>query len=193
MLFKLIKLIMLAFFLLASEQVFAHTNHAFFEPLDNGYEQSFFDESSEPDNIMANKLRLKNLNNVQADTSSEIKQNKLVDILLTNVLLTKNFVTSVLQKSIVFQNHILLQQVSKNTHQDEKIADDDCNCLNDCACLDYQCANCPMTSSCNGTSVMLLNNILAAVQPSHEKSVNTIVNAFISQPHTLLLRPPISA
>lgn len=185
---KLGEIILLVLGLLVSEQVFAHTNHAFFEPLDNGFEQSFFDGSSEPDSIVANKLLLENRNKVQADTSSETKQDKLA-----NILLAKNFVISVLQKSIVFQNHILLQQVSNNTHQDEKIADDDCNCLNDCSCLECQCANCPMTSSCNATSVMLLNNILAAVQPNHEKSVNTTVNAFISQPHTIPFRPPILA
>jgi hypothetical protein len=168
---------MLTFFLLTSEQVFAHNNHSFFNEQSTRFEQSFLDEQA----VTVNTT-------VENRSPTKMVGEQLSDIALQQA---QRYISLLLKKRIVFPNHILLNQLRQKQHKDKQ-ADDDCNCLNDCSCLDCQCANCPMATACHGISVALLHDIIVFAQPIHENLVFTTITYFISQPHANLYRPPIT-
>lgn len=184
-LFNLSKLIVIAFFLLVSEQVFAHENHSFFEFQPAGYNQSFFDdeeliETPSIEETFTNDTvcKLFSIREIQQ------VQNKLFFA----------FSADTTQERIIFQNHILTSQPNHAKSQaiiTLQQIEEECNCLNDCSCLECQCADCPMATSCHATSMVLLDDIITVVQPIHESLVSTTNYYFSSQPHTLPFRPPI--
>ena len=168
----------LIFFLLVSEQIFAHNNNSFFDDHAAVFEQEFFDEP------VVTKEQTTAKTNIASLVSKQIP---------VNIQQISAYIVAFEQQHIVFQNNILLEKLSKNLQANEEQTEDDCNCLNDCSCLECQCANCPMASSCHGTSVILLQDIMSGIEPVHENLYLTKFSVFISQPHTLLFRPPIKA
>ena len=184
MLFRLIEFVVLTFFLLASEQVFAHANHSFFEFQPASYNQSFFDDNET--NIIEATFTKNTL--CEQFSINDIKQAENESFFMLSALTE--------HKSVFFENHVLLSQPSQNKNQ-KKIAlqqiEEECNCLNDCSCLECQCADCPMSVSCSAVSIVLPNSNITTVQPIHEYLVINTISYFISQPHTLLFRPPITS
>ena len=184
-LFRLGKFVAITFFLLASEQVFAHANHSFFDEQSSNYSQSFFDEATITETNSVKDAIHKTMVNANQATMVDIQQaqNHSFNLALKN--------------KIVFQNHLLVQQlrIKKTTQVKSKISqeEEECNCLNDCSCLECQCADCPMSVSCSAVSMVLSNSNITTVQPIHEYLVLSTINYFISQPHTLPFRPPIAA
>ncbi|PCI63271.1 MAG: hypothetical protein COB35_01370 [Gammaproteobacteria bacterium] len=181
MLFKLSRLIMLAFILFASKQVFAHVDHSFFNEQSSRYNQSFFDEGFNAKNASTEKKSL--------------RQTSFIDVKQAKIIFPFEIDSVILQQRIVFQNHMLLSQLNYDKNQEKEAfqqTEDDCNCLNDCSCLECQCADCPMSVGCGAASVVLLNDIITSVQPTHENLVSTTNDYFNSQPHTLPFRPPIT-
>lgn len=164
MLVKLSQFIVLVFFLLVSEQVLAHANHSFYEQDDATFEQSFFDDETDIEQPLLKYRQFKQFYSLNVQ----------------------------FQKTLIFQNLDLFQLVLKYDVEKKQI-EDDCNCLNNCSCLDCQCANCPMGTGCHSSSAALLHNIIAVIQPFHNQSTFAVYSDFISQPHTLLFRPPIPA
>lgn len=185
MLFRLIEFVVITFFLLASEQVFAHANHSFFDEQSSSYNQSFFDDATITETNSVKNAKHKTIINVNQATMVNIQQAQ------------NNYFNLALKNKIIFQNHILVQQlrIKKTTQVKSKISqeEEECNCLNDCSCLECQCADCPMSVSCSAVSIILPNSNITTVQPIHEYLVINPISCFISQLLSLPFRPPIAA